>query len=62
MPVRETPEVVWVTWAMYRENLEGNLRDLHQRLHRGAYRASVRGAPDAYSFGPWPVMSKDGSG
>lgn len=29
-----------VTWATYRESLEGNLRDLHERIHRGAYRAS----------------------
>jgi group II intron reverse transcriptase/maturase len=28
-----------VTWAQYGEHLEDNLRDLHDRLHRGAYRA-----------------------
>jgi group II intron reverse transcriptase/maturase len=28
-----------VTWHQYRADLEGNLRDLHGRLHRGAYRA-----------------------
>jgi group II intron reverse transcriptase/maturase len=28
-----------VTWAQYGGNLEENLRDLHARLHRGAYRA-----------------------
>lgn len=28
-----------VTWAQYRAGLEENLRDLHERLHRGAYRA-----------------------
>jgi group II intron reverse transcriptase/maturase len=28
-----------VTWSQYRAGLEGNLRDLHARLHRGAYRA-----------------------
>jgi RNA-directed DNA polymerase len=28
-----------VTWQSYGQNLEGNLRDLHARLHRGAYRA-----------------------
>lgn len=27
------------TWAAYGEDLEGKLQDLHQRLHRGAYRA-----------------------
>jgi RNA-directed DNA polymerase len=28
-----------VTWQSYGQDLEGNLRDLHTRLHRGAYRA-----------------------
>jgi group II intron reverse transcriptase/maturase len=28
-----------VTWEQYRAGLEGNLQDLHERLHRGAYRA-----------------------
>lgn len=28
-----------VTWAQYGRELEVNLRDLHKRLHRGAYRA-----------------------
>ncbi len=28
-----------VTWASYEAGLEANLRDLHARLHRGAYRA-----------------------
>jgi group II intron reverse transcriptase/maturase len=28
-----------VTWEAYGQNLEANLRDLHARLHRGAYRA-----------------------
>jgi RNA-directed DNA polymerase len=28
-----------VTWAQYDVDLEANLRDLHLRLHRGAYRA-----------------------
>src|SRR4029077_4999480 len=28
-----------VTWEAYGQNLEANLRDLHGRLHRGAYRA-----------------------
>jgi RNA-directed DNA polymerase len=28
-----------VTWEEYGRELEGNLRDLHARLHRGAYRA-----------------------
>jgi len=29
-----------MTWRAYREVLEDNLRDLHQRLHRGSYRPS----------------------
>ena len=29
-----------VTWEAYGQELEANLRDLHGRLHRGAYRAS----------------------
>ena len=28
-----------VTWHQYEENLEENLRELHERVHRGAYRA-----------------------
>jgi RNA-directed DNA polymerase len=28
-----------VTWHGYEEDLEGNLQDLHARIHRGAYRA-----------------------
>ncbi|HTF40545.1 MAG TPA: reverse transcriptase domain-containing protein, partial [Propionibacteriaceae bacterium] len=28
-----------VTWSTYGENLETNLQNLHQRVHRGAYRA-----------------------
>jgi len=28
-----------VTWEQYAERLEDNLRDLHRRLHQGAYRA-----------------------
>jgi group II intron reverse transcriptase/maturase len=28
-----------VTWSAYGENLEVNLRNLHQQVHRGAYRA-----------------------
>jgi group II intron reverse transcriptase/maturase len=28
-----------VTWAQYAQGLEGNLQDLHARVHRGAYRA-----------------------
>ena len=28
-----------VTWQDYGQDLEANLRDLHARVHRGAYRA-----------------------
>ena len=28
-----------MTWEDYGEDLEANLRDLHARVHRGAYRA-----------------------
>jgi len=33
------PGVDGVTWEAYGQSLEENLRDLHDRLHRGAYRA-----------------------
>ena len=33
------PGVDGVTWAAYEADLESNLRDLHARVHRGAYRA-----------------------
>jgi retron-type reverse transcriptase len=33
------PGVDGVTWADYGRDLKGNLRDLHARVHRGAYRA-----------------------
>jgi RNA-directed DNA polymerase len=33
------PGVDGVTWQDYETELEGNLRDLHSRIHRGAYRA-----------------------
>lgn len=28
-----------ITWREYEQNLESNIRDLHRRVHRGAYRA-----------------------
>ena len=34
------PGVDGVTWAAYGQDLEGNLSDLHRRVHSGAYRAS----------------------
>jgi len=33
------PGVDGVTWVDYGQSLEGNLRDLHGRVHRGSYRA-----------------------
>jgi RNA-directed DNA polymerase len=33
------PGVDGVTWQQYGEDLEAKLQDLHQRIHRGAYRA-----------------------
>jgi RNA-directed DNA polymerase len=34
------PGVDGTTWGAYGQDLEANLRDLHRRLHSGAYRAS----------------------
>jgi RNA-directed DNA polymerase len=36
---KAAPGVDGVTWADYGEDLEANLRDLHARVHGGAYRA-----------------------
>ena len=36
---RAAPGVDGVTWTDYGSDLEENLRDLHARVHRGAYRA-----------------------
>ena len=36
---KAAPGVDGVTWHEYGQDLEGNLRDLHARVHRGAYRA-----------------------
>jgi RNA-directed DNA polymerase len=36
---RAAPGVDGLTWQDYEVHLEGNLRDLHQRVHRGTYRA-----------------------
>jgi RNA-directed DNA polymerase len=36
---KAAPGVDGVTWEDYGQNLEGNLEDLHARLHRGAFRA-----------------------
>ncbi len=36
---RAAPGVDGVTWSWYGQDVEARLRDLHSRLHRGAYRA-----------------------
>jgi len=36
---KAAPGVDGVTWADYGQDLEGNLQALHQRVHRGSYRA-----------------------
>jgi len=38
---RAAPGIDGVTWEQYRAGLEENLRALHERLHRGAYRAKA---------------------
>ena len=39
LPKEAAPGIDGETWRSYGENLEGNLRDLSERLRRGAYRA-----------------------
>ena len=36
---KAAPGVDGVTWHDYGQDLEGNLQDLHARVHRGSYRA-----------------------
>jgi len=36
---RAAPGVDGVTWEDYEANLEGNLRELHAKVHSGSYRA-----------------------
>jgi len=36
---KAAPGVDGVTWGSYEANLEAHLQDLHDRVHRGAYRA-----------------------
>ena len=33
------PGIDGVTWQTYGENLDEKLKDLHERIHRGSYRA-----------------------
>jgi group II intron reverse transcriptase/maturase len=51
---RAAPGVDGVTWQDYEVSLEGNLKDLHDRVHRGAYRA----LPVRRRFIPKPGTSK----
>jgi RNA-directed DNA polymerase len=51
---RAAPGVDGVTWQDYEASLEGNLEDLHARVHRGAYRA----LPVRRRFIPKPGSSK----
>src|SRR6202049_2608540 len=44
------PGVDGVTWRGYGQDLQANLRDLHARVHRGAYRAR----PSRRAFVPKP--------
>jgi hypothetical protein len=37
---KAAPGVDGVTWAAYGQDLAGNLRDLHDRVQQGRYRAS----------------------
>ena len=51
---RAAPGVDGVTWQDYGANLEGNLQDLHARVHRGTYRAQ----PVRRRFIPKPGTDK----
>ncbi len=51
---RAAPGVDGVTWQDYEANLEGNLQELHARVHRGTYRAQ----PVRRRFIPKPGADK----
>lgn len=51
---RAAPGVDGVTWLDYEADLEGNLQDLHARVHRGTYRAQ----PVRRRFIPKPGTDK----
>ena len=51
---RAAPGVDGVTWEDYGAGLEGNLQDLHARVHRGGYRA----LPVRRKFIPKPGTDK----
>jgi group II intron reverse transcriptase/maturase len=51
---RAAPGVDGVTWQDYEADLEGNLQDLHRRVHRGTYRAQ----PVRRRFIPKPGTDK----
>jgi hypothetical protein len=49
---KAAPGVDGVTWEDYGVDLEENLRDLHARVHRGAYRARPSRLPrPSWNFG-----------
>jgi RNA-directed DNA polymerase len=48
------PGIDGVTWQAYAENLEEKLRDLHDRIHKGSYRAR----PARRTYIPKPDGSK----
>jgi hypothetical protein len=58
------PGIDGVTWQTYGENLEAKLTDLHERIHKGSYRAR----PARRSYIPKadgskrPLSSRDGAG
>ena len=45
-----SPGVDGVTWSVYEEDLERRLHDLHERVHRGTYRAQ----PSKRTYIPMP--------
>ena len=55
---KAAPGVDGVTWEEYGEDLEANLRDLHARVHRGAYRAR----PSRRAYIPKPDVVNTNAG
>src|SRR5664279_3075657 len=53
---RAAPGVDGVTWEEYGQDLEARLRDLHGRIHRGAYHAQ----PSRRVWGPGGTPKADG--
>ena len=55
---KAAPGVDGVTWQDYGTDLEANLRDLHARVHRGAYRAK----PSRRAYIPKPDVVNTNAG